>query len=321
MTHRNRGPIRRLLWSGALGVTLVATAVAIPSYGSRDGNLLARYDATKAAVLEARPHVDPPGTAPHDHNDPATKNSLSRAGETGAETQDPTTADEKRASAAYVAAERRLPDPRLTTVAGHRRRGGAPAGPLRDGQRLLHPDPARRAAVLQADEPRHLPALRRRPRRFVSASGGTRRPRPGRTPSGPPGGRARRSPSATATTRPDAAAAPPLPCRPAPTGCTAYPESQIDISGDPHAGVTPYQEVRGYVDAHTHGMAFEFLGGDVHCGKPWDRYGAPYALVDCPDHTATGGYGGLARGRALRASPTTTRSAGRRSRTGRRRTR
>ena len=43
--------------------------------------------------------------------------------------------------------------------------------------------------------------------------------------------------------------------------------------------------MRGYVDAHTHGMAFEFLGGNVHCGQPWDEYGAPYALVDCPDHT------------------------------------
>ncbi len=68
------------------------------------------------------------------------------------------------------------------------------------------------------------------------------------------------------------------------TGCTAYPESQINISGDPFAGVSPYQEVRGYADAHTHGMAFEFLGGGAHCGKPWDRFGAPYALVDCEDH-------------------------------------
>ena len=42
--------------------------------------------------------------------------------------------------------------------------------------------------------------------------------------------------------------------------------------------------MRGYADAHTHGMAFEFLGGGAHCGKPWDRFGAPYALVDCPDH-------------------------------------
>ncbi|NUR25471.1 MAG: hypothetical protein HOV83_06420, partial [Catenulispora sp.] len=34
-------------------------------------------------------------------------------------------------------------------------------------------------------------------------------------------------------------------------------------------------------------------GGAAHCGKPWDRFGAPYALVDCPDHSATGGYGGV----------------------------
>ena len=76
------------------------------------------------------------------------------------------------------------------------------------------------------------------------------------------------------------------------TGCAAYPESQIDVTGRPTAGVTPYQEVRGYVDAHTHGMAFEFLGGDAHCGRPWHEYGAPYALVDCPDHSLTGGFGG-----------------------------
>ena len=76
-------------------------------------------------------------------------------------------------------------------------------------------------------------------------------------------------------------------------GCTRYPESQIDISGAPTAGVSPYQEVRGYVDAHTHGMAFEFLGGGVHCGRPWHEYGAPYALVDCPDHSATGGNGAV----------------------------
>jgi hypothetical protein len=70
------------------------------------------------------------------------------------------------------------------------------------------------------------------------------------------------------------------------TGCTRYPESQVNIKGAPFAGVSPYQEVRGYVDAHTHGMAFEFLGGGAHCGKPWDRFGAPYALVDCEDHQA-----------------------------------
>ena len=103
-------------------------------------------------------------------------------------------------------------------------------------------------------------------------------------------------------------------------GCTAYPEAGVNVSGKPHAGVTSYQEVRGYVDAHTHGMAFEFLGGGAHCGKPWDRFGAPYALVDCPDHTITGGYGGILES-VLSGRSTTTRSAGRRSRTGRRPTR
>ena len=36
-------------------------------------------------------------------------------------------------------------------------------------------------------------------------------------------------------------------------------------------------------------MAFEFLGGEVHCGRPWHPYGVTYALRDCEDHTATAG--------------------------------
>lgn len=74
-------------------------------------------------------------------------------------------------------------------------------------------------------------------------------------------------------------------------GCTAFPEIGTQVYGKPIAGVTPYQETRGFIDAHTHGMAFEFLGGDVHCGKPWSPYGVVVALTDCPDHVATGGRG------------------------------
>ena len=37
-----------------------------------------------------------------------------------------------------------------------------------------------------------------------------------------------------------------------------------------------------------HMMAFEFLGGRVHCGRPWHPYGVAYALVDCPDHEPGG---------------------------------
>jgi hypothetical protein len=74
-------------------------------------------------------------------------------------------------------------------------------------------------------------------------------------------------------------------------GCARFPEAQVNVKGRPHTGVTDIQEVRGYVDAHTHGMAFQFLGGQVHCGRPWSPYGVTSALVDCPDHTATGGNG------------------------------
>lgn len=65
------------------------------------------------------------------------------------------------------------------------------------------------------------------------------------------------------------------------------------MQGAPHKGTTSYQEVRGYVDAHVHGMAFEFLGGSVHCGRPWHKYGPEFALKDCLDHEMTGGKGAL----------------------------
>ena len=42
-----------------------------------------------------------------------------------------------------------------------------------------------------------------------------------------------------------------------------------------------------------HGMAFEFLGGRAHCGRPWHPYGAPYALRDCLDHEASDGCGAV----------------------------
>ena len=75
------------------------------------------------------------------------------------------------------------------------------------------------------------------------------------------------------------------------TGCAAFPEIGTGVVGNPFSGVSTMQEVRGFVDAHTHGMAFEFLGGDVHCGRPWSPYGVTVALRDCPDHELTGGKG------------------------------
>jgi microsomal dipeptidase-like Zn-dependent dipeptidase len=72
------------------------------------------------------------------------------------------------------------------------------------------------------------------------------------------------------------------------TGCAAFPEIGLNASGTPWSGETPYAEVEGTIDGHNHVTAYEFLGGDAHCGEPWSRYGAPAALVDCPDHYPNG---------------------------------
>ncbi|HEY2636206.1 MAG TPA: Coagulation factor 5/8 type domain-containing protein, partial [Solirubrobacteraceae bacterium] len=64
-------------------------------------------------------------------------------------------------------------------------------------------------------------------------------------------------------------------------GCATYPEADIDATGKPFSGPSPQGAVRGIVDAHAHITAFEFLGGDFHCGRPWAPYGAPFALPDC----------------------------------------
>jgi microsomal dipeptidase-like Zn-dependent dipeptidase len=77
------------------------------------------------------------------------------------------------------------------------------------------------------------------------------------------------------------------------TGCAEYPEVELNVAGAPHVNPDPGGEVVGYVDAHLHLTAYEFLGGRAHCGRPWHRYGVEHALVDCPDHAPTGGAGAV----------------------------
>ncbi len=67
-------------------------------------------------------------------------------------------------------------------------------------------------------------------------------------------------------------------------GCATFPEIEVSASGLPRKGSTSYTETAGLVDAHIHMMAFEFLGGRAHCGRPWHPYGVEQAMVDCPDH-------------------------------------
>lgn len=74
------------------------------------------------------------------------------------------------------------------------------------------------------------------------------------------------------------------------TGCAVYPEGGVDAFGQTFRGASPEATVQGTIDAHTHVTAFEFLGGDFHCGRPWDAFGIPVALPDCaPYETGTNG--------------------------------
>ncbi|MDQ3758731.1 MAG: peptidase, partial [Actinomycetota bacterium] len=70
--------------------------------------------------------------------------------------------------------------------------------------------------------------------------------------------------------------------------CAVYPEIALNATGEPNEGLPRYGEVEGTVDGHMHMMAFEFLGGHAHCGEPWHKFGAPYALKDCEDHEPNG---------------------------------
>ncbi|WP_370250584.1 hypothetical protein [Nocardioides sp.] len=305
---------RRLGVALATAVVLVATALALPSSGvERTESLRASYEASKAA--RGLPHTDPAGTPLHTH-DPRFKNALARGGESGAQTLAPADTARTRAAQRYVARERALPDPTLTTTAVRRAlprvptdrfamAGGcytltAPDGTgLRLQGRAAGTGRAQGLRFQATDLGRYL--LYAGPGRFVGdvdgALGVATAPSSATdwivTAQGE--GFAFRLPGGAALQLSRSGAR--LGDRPTPLalrlgrGCAVFPESQIDITGRPFAGTTSFQEVRGFVDAHTHGMAFEFLGGRAHCGRPWHPYGVTYALVDCPDHAATGGYG------------------------------
>jgi hypothetical protein len=70
--------------------------------------------------------------------------------------------------------------------------------------------------------------------------------------------------------------------RPA-AGCAVYPEAELNARGKPAKGKTSYGAVGGFIEGHMHWMTFEYIGGNFHCGRPWHRYGIPYALPDCSE--------------------------------------
>jgi microsomal dipeptidase-like Zn-dependent dipeptidase len=65
-------------------------------------------------------------------------------------------------------------------------------------------------------------------------------------------------------------------------GCARWPEVDTNTSGPPApTGKGLADEVEGFFESHVHGMAFEFLGGELRCGRPWHPYGVEYAIGDC----------------------------------------
>jgi hypothetical protein len=65
------------------------------------------------------------------------------------------------------------------------------------------------------------------------------------------------------------------------SNCAVYPEAGVGATGTPFSGSAPTGWVNGTIDAHVHVTGFELFGGEWHCGRPSDPFGAPYALPDC----------------------------------------
>ncbi|MCW2613777.1 MAG: Sphingolipid ceramide N-deacylase [Frankiales bacterium] len=64
--------------------------------------------------------------------------------------------------------------------------------------------------------------------------------------------------------------------------CASWPEIETGATGTPQpVRGSAAGRVQGFFEAHVHGMAYEFLGGEVRCGQPWHPYGVEYALGNC----------------------------------------
>jgi hypothetical protein len=67
-------------------------------------------------------------------------------------------------------------------------------------------------------------------------------------------------------------------------GCAVWPEVETGADRDPQPVAEHLADrARGFFEAHVHGMAFEFLGGELRCGRPWHPYGVEHALGNCQD--------------------------------------
>jgi hypothetical protein len=69
------------------------------------------------------------------------------------------------------------------------------------------------------------------------------------------------------------------------TGCANYPEATTGAYGrHPRAAPRNTAPVYGFADAHLHWTGFRLFGSSWHCGRPFHKYGIPYAMPDCAQY-------------------------------------
>ena len=164
--------LRRLLTAAVLAAAVVATAINLPGdgegAGDRDGDLATLYN--QARAMKGLPHAKRPGpprprrVRRRRHQERDLPGGQLLEGDPGPDVRRRAT---RQLGVRRPGAQARRPGAHDGAVQLPRTR--PPDDPLRDGQRLLHARggrPLRRhgAVVLQAHRPRHLPALRHRPR-------------------------------------------------------------------------------------------------------------------------------------------------------------
>jgi hypothetical protein len=69
---------------------------------------------------------------------------------------------------------------------------------------------------------------------------------------------------------------------------------QLNVSGEPFRGATPYGDARGVLDGHSHMMIDLGFGQEGACGRAWSPQGPAVVLQDCDSHEQAGGAGAYA---------------------------
>src|SRR3954470_12702098 len=303
----------------AVGVTLgtLVTAFVVPGafLGSSGSTAAGRADAYKQSyVAQAKntraaapgadtiyladgTHIHPNGLVDdghgHNHNDPATKNSVSRsAPTTDAETADPTTPQQARVAVDEASKQRNQVEPALSHVPVSAAQTASPTNrynmfnacyglqSTKTGRWLTDANvPTFAAASESAGTPLYFKPsglgrylLYSPDHRYLDGGAATatyadaggpsndwvvQMPKAGQFTFQIPGKGYLTDGASNATIT----ATPTLLRLHQRSGCAEFPEVSTNVSGNPFAGVSKTQEVRGFVDAHTHGMAFKFLGG------------------------------------------------------------